>query len=395
MDPVRNPYAPGAGSPPPALVGRDTELELIRVAVERLLLGRFARSVILTGLRGVGKTVLLQEFQKLARSRNWVCQALEASDGLRFPQAMGEIVRKLILRLSPRQDLTDRMRRALGVLKSFQMRWNLPGGDLTVGLDPVPGGADSGLLDQDLGDLFAEAARLARRQEAGVLITLDEVQYLKRHDLGALTVGLHRTSQELLPILVVAAGLPSVPALVGEARSYAERLFDFRLINCLNAEDARAALVAPAEEEGVVWRPDALDRIVSETRGYPYFLQEFGKRAWELAEGPDTITGADVDAAIPVGVDELDSGFFRVRIDRTTDAERTYLVAMASLGDGPYASGQVAARMGKDTPGVGPLRDRLIRKGLCYSPRHGEIEFTVPMFADFVRRRLDATTGRA
>lgn len=390
MDPIRNPYSPGAGNPPPALVGRDSELETIRVAIERLRLGRFARSVILTGLRGVGKTVLLQEFRRLGQGRDWVCQPLEASDGMRFPQAMAELVRKVLVRLSLAQNVADRAKRAFGVLKSFQMRWNLSdgAGELSMGLDPVPGWADSGLLDEDLAGLFTEVGETARERGKGVLVTVDEVQYLKRKDLAALIVGLHQVNQEQLPFLVVGAGLPSVPALAGQARSYAERLFDFRSINSLGDNDARAALVEPADEEGVVWRPEALDRIVGETRGYPYFLQEFGKQAWDLADGPAEITSADVDTAIPIAVDELDTGFFRVRIDRTTDAEREYLVAMASLGQAPYASGRVAAALGKDTPGVGPARDKLIRKGLCYSPRWGEIDFTVPLFDDFVRRRL-------
>lgn len=390
MDPTRNPYSPGAGSPPPALVGRDAELETIRIAIERLRLGRFAKSVILTGLRGVGKTVLLQEFRRQGQSRDWVCQPLEASEGMRFPQAMAELVRKVLLRLSPAQNVADRAKRALGVLRSFQMRWNLPdgAGELSMGLDPVPGWADSGLLDEDLAALFMEVGEAARERGKGVLVTVDEVQYLKRKDLAALIVGLHQVNQEQLPFLVVAAGLPSVPALAGEAKSYAERLFSFRSINSLDEDDARAALVKPADEEGVVWKPDALDRIVDETRGYPYFLQEFGKQVWDLADGPVAITAMDVDTAVPTAVDELDTGFFRVRIDRTTDSEREYLVAMASLGEGPYASGRVAATMGKDTPGVGPVRDRLIKKGLCYSPRWGEIDFTVPLFDDFVRRRL-------
>ena len=389
MNPIRNPYNPGAGSPPPALVGRDAELEIIRVAIERLRLGRSAKSVILTGLRGVGKTVLLQEFRRLGEQREWVCQPLEASEGMRLPHAVAELVRKVLLRLSPAQNLAERARRALGVLKSFQMRWNLPdGGDVTVGLDPVPGWADSGLLDEDLGGLFTEVGETARERGKGVLVTLDEAQYLKRKDLGALIVGLHQVNQEQLPFLVVAAGLPSLPALAGEAKSYAERLFDFRSISILSDADARAALEQPAMEEEVVWQPAALDRIVSETKGYPYFLQEFGKQAWNTAEGPCKITAADVDAAVPTVVDELDTGFFLVRIDRTTDAEREYLVAMASFGKGPYSSGGVAAKLGKDTPGVASLRDKLIKKGLCYSPRHGEIDFTVPLFDDFVRRRL-------
>lgn len=306
-----------------------------------------------------------------------------------LPNAMADLVRKVLLRLSPAHDIADRVRRALGVLKSFQMRWNLPdGSDLTVGLDSVPGWADSGLLDEDLAGLFTEVGEAARERGRGVLVTLDEVQYLKREDLGALIVGLHQISQNQLPFLLVAAGLPSVPALAAEARSYAERLFDFRTINSLGEEDARSALVTPAEQEGVAWEDEALDRIVAETKGYPYFVQEFGKQSWDVAEGADRITAADVDAGVPIAVDELDTGFFRVRVDGTSDGEREYLVAMASLGRGPHASGRVAAAMGKDTPGVGALRHKLIEKGLCYSPRYGEIDFTVPLFDDFVRRRL-------
>ncbi len=391
MDPTHNPYSPGAGSPPPALVGRDAELEAVRIAIERLRLGRSARSTILTGLRGVGKTVLLQEFSRLGQERDWVCRPLEAGRGMSLPNAMADLVRKVLLRLSPARDLADRGRRALGVLKSFQMRWNLPdGSDLTVGLDSVPGWADSGLLDEDLAGLFTEVGEVARERGRGVLVTLDEVQYLKSDDLGALIVGLHQISQNQLPFLLVAAGLPSVPKLAAEARSYAERLFDFRTINSLGEDDARAALVEPAEQEGVAWEDEALDRIVAETRGYPYFVQEFGKQSWDVAEGADRITAADVDAGVPIAVDELDTGFFRVRVDGMGDAELEYLIAMASLGRGPHASGRVAAAMGKDTPGVGALRHKLIEKGLCYSPRYGEIDFTVPLFDDFVRRRLGA-----
>lgn len=391
MDPIRNPFNPGAGSFPPALVGRDSEIETLRIAIERLKLGRSARSMILSGLRGVGKTVLLQEFRRLGQARGWICRDLEASSGLSLPHVMADLLRKVLLRLSPAHDLADRVRRALGVLKSFQMRWDLAdGGDVTMGLDPVPGWADSGLLDEDLAGLFVEIGEAARDRRKGVLLTLDEVQYLKRDDLGALIVGLHQISQRQLPFLMVAAGLPSVPALAGEARSYAERLFEFRTINSLREDDARAALAAPAVREGVSWHDDALDWIIHRTRGYPYFLQEFGKQAWDMAESADEITAADVEAGVPLAVDELDTGFFGVRIGRTTDAERDYLVAMASLGKGPYGSGSVAAKMGRDTPGVGPLRHRLIEKGLCYSPRRGEIDFTVPLFDDFVRRRLGA-----
>lgn len=389
MDPVRNPYSPGAGSPPPALVGRDDELETFDIAIQRLALGKSAKSLMLTGLRGVGKTVLLREFGQTAKRHGWVHQHIEATEDLHFAEAIAMLARKALLRLSAGERLADRSRRAFGVLKSFQLRWKLPeGGDVTLGIDPVPGHADSGALEDDLAGLFIEVAEMARDRQVGVLFTIDEIQYLSKDQLASLIVGLHQISQEQLPLMVVGAGLPSLPALAGEAKSYAERLFTFTVIGSLDPTTAAAALATPAEDEGVLWQPDALAEVVNATEGYPYFLQEFGKEAWDVAPGPDSISAADVQAAIPIAVSELDTGFFRVRIDRTTDTERAYLVAMASLGDGPYSSGDVAAAMGRTTTQVGPHRDALIKRGLCYSPRYGIIAFTVPMFDQFVRRWL-------
>ena len=389
MDPVRNPYSPGAGSPPPALVGRDMELEQFDIAVQRLALGRSAKSMMLIGLRGVGKTVLLREFGRIAEGHRWVHQQLEATDDIRFAKAMAVLVRKALLRLSAGQRMAARSRRAFGVLKSFQLRWHLSdGADLAIEFDPIPGRADSGVLDEDLSELFVEVGLVARDRGVGVLFTIDEIQYLSRADLSALIVGLHRVSQEQLPFMVAGAGLPSLPALAGQAKSYAERLFTFRTIDSLDQAEAEAALVAAADAEGVTWSRDALQRVVSITEGYPYFLQEFGQESWNVAVGPDEIVEPDVEAAVPIAVDELDTGFFQARIGRTTDAERAYLVAMASLGVGPYKSGDVAAAMDKRTTQVGPHRDALIKRGLCYSPRHGVIAFTVPMFDQFIRRHL-------
>lgn len=384
---MRNPYSPGAGSPPPALVGRNEELRRLETAVQRLGLGRPARSLILTGLRGVGKTVLLREFGRIGQQHRWIYQKIEATEDFDLPASAAILVRKSILRLSTGQRVAERARRALGVLKSFQLRWELPtNGSVVARLDPVAGYADSGALDYDLGDLFTEVGELARDRGVGVLFTLDEMQYLRKQHLTALIVGLHSISQEQLPFVVVGAGLPSLIAQVGDSRSYAERLFEFRLINSLKTAEASAALVEPANAEGVRWHPDALEQVVTRTGGYPYFLQEFGKQVWDVAEGPNELTPADVDAATPIATDELDSGFFRMRFDRTTDMERAYLLAMASLGGGPYLSGEVAAAMGKTTTQVGPHRDTLIKRGLCYSPRHGVIDFTVPMFDEFLRR---------
>ncbi len=389
MNPVRNPYSPGAGFPPPALVGRDEEKREFDIALQRMEIGRPARSFMLTGLRGVGKTVLLIEFGKMAQNRNWIFQRLEATEDTHFPEAVSTLARKAILQLSAKRRLADRARRAMGILRSFQLRWNIPeAGSIDATIDPVLGLADSGELDDDLADLFAEVGEFAREQSTGVLFTVDEVQFLAREHLSALIVGLHRISQELLPLMVVGAGLPSVPSLAGNAKSYAERLFKFSVIDSLNTGEAADALKLPALNEGVEWSADALGLVVDKAEGYPYFLQEFGKRTWDAADGPQLIRVEDAEAAIPVANDELDTGFFAVRLDRTTPAERDYLFAMASFGQGPYQSGDIARSMGKRTTQVGPTRDSLIKRGLCYSPSHGVINFTVPMFDRYVRRRL-------
>ncbi len=388
MDPVRNPYSPGAGTPPPALVGRDHELRSVEIAIQRSALGRPERSVMLTGLRGVGKTVLLKQFGRIAKSNNWTHQHLEATEDISFPGAASTLVRKAILQLSARQRLADRTRRALGALKSFQLRWSIPEAGVVVEAEPFPGLGDSGDLDDDLADLFVEMALLARDQDSGVLFTIDELQYISQQDFSALILGLHRISQEVLPLMVVGAGLPSLPGLAGEAKSYAERLFQYTAIGSLPAAAASDALQSPAQDEGVRWSSDALSLVVDRSEGYPYFLQEFGKRSWDAATGPQVIQAKDVEAAIPIAIDELDTGFFAARFDRTTPAERQYLSAMASFGKGPYQSGDVATALGKRTSQVGPVRDSLIKRGLCYSPSRNVIDFTVPMFDQFVRRRL-------
>ncbi|MDE0117019.1 MAG: ATP-binding protein [bacterium] len=389
MDPVRNPYNPGAGVRPPALVGRDEELRSFDVAVQRLGRGRHDRSILLSGLRGVGKTVLLQEFGRIAHGHQWVHQHVEATEGFELTEAMALLARNAILRLSPGKRIAENTRRALGALRAFQVRWELPeGAGVVAEIDPLFGWADSGRLDNDLGDLFAELGQLARDHQRGVLFTIDEMQYLARDRLGALITALHRVSQLQLPLVVAGAGLPSLLALVGDARSYAERLFAFRTINSLNHEEAIAALAVPSEQEEVEWQTAALNAAIEATKGYPYFLQEIGKHTWELAPGPDQITADDVEIALPVATEGLDSGFFRVRVDRTTAAERDYLKAMASLGPGPHSTGDIASVLDKTTPQVNQFRDALIKRGLCYSPRHGHIDFTVPMFGDFIMRRL-------
>lgn len=390
MDRVRNPFTPGAGSRPPLLVGRDAQLEAMSVAVQRMALGRFERSILLTGLRGVGKTVLLNEFGRIAENRGWVHAHLEATEDTHVAGAVATLARQVLLELSLKERVKDRARSALAALRTF-VKVHVPTGDggaLTIDLEPRPGLADSGDLDGDLGGVFKEVGETARAGQTGVLLTVDELQYLSRNELGALIVGLHRVSQLGLPLLVAGAGLPSLPGLAGEARSYAERLFSYVEVGSLDHDDARRALVEPVESEGAAWEREAVDQVIARTEGYPYFLQEFGKQAWNLADGP-TITMEDVTASATLAVDELDRGFFRARIDKTTDTERDYLRAMASLdGPGPWRSGDVSAALGKTTTQTGPVRDSLIKRGLLHAPRHGFLAFTVPMFDQFVRRAL-------
>ena len=343
----------------------------------------------LTGLRGVGKTVLLREFREIATGHGWVSQSLEASEDSPFVRQIAAAAQGALLDLTPGRRLSQMASRVLGVLKSFQLSWDIPeAGTLTLGVDPVDGRADSRVLQRDLTDLLREVAQHARDRDKGVVITIDEIQHLPKQLLRPLIVGLHEISQADLPLLVVGAGLPSILGLLGEARTYAERLFTFVDINSLDDESGARALVEPAAAEGVSWGDGAIEEVLSLTEGYPYFLQEFGRQAWRMAEGPDRISRQDVLDAAPLARAELDTGFFRVRMDRTTDAQRAYLTAMAAMGPGPHRSGDVAQALGKKTTQVGPVRHSLIQRGLCYSPRHDVIAFTVPMFDEFIRRHI-------
>ncbi|HEY5454497.1 MAG TPA: ATP-binding protein [Acidothermaceae bacterium] len=385
MDPVRNPYSPGAGTRPPALVGRDHEIDAMDVVLQRLRLGRDGRSQLLTGLRGVGKTVMLNEFEQLASGRGYFHEHIEVTDEGDLAPRLAAAFRRVLLSMEARRRIGERVRRALGVLKAFSIQ--LPGGsELSIDVDAVYGPADSGDLATDLAGLFVEIGEVARDHDAGVLITIDELHYVNLQTLEALVMGLHRANQLRLPITIAGAGLPSLAALTGEAKSYAERMFIFPVIGSLPEEEAREALVVPAADEKVQWHDAALEAVLRETQGYPYFLQEFGKQAWDAAEGPAVITAEDVERCIPVATAELDDGFFRVRTGRTSDPERAYLRAMAELGPGPVRSGEVAALLNRKTTALGPTREGLIRKALCYSPRWGEIDFTVPLFGAFMRR---------
>ena len=390
---MRNPYAPGAGTRPPALVGRDREIEAMDIALQRLRLGRDGRSQMLTGLRGVGKTVLLNEFEQLADARGFFHEHIEVGeDGVLAPVLVAAF-RRVLLTIDAKRRIGERVRHSLGVLKAFSLR--LPDGvELNLDVEPVPGPADSGDLASDLAALFVELGEVARAHEAGILLTIDELHYVDLPTLTALVVGLHRATQLRVPITIAGAGLPSLAAVTGEAKTYAERMFSFPRIGSLSEDLAVEALASPAADEGVRWEERALETVVRTTQCFPYFLQEFGKAAWEVADGPDVITADDVERCLPLATAELDDGFFRVRTGRTNDTERLYLRAMAELGPGPVRSAAVAALLGTRTNSLAPTRDRLIRRAVCYSPRWGEIAFTVPMFGEFMRRWMPVLPRR-
>jgi hypothetical protein len=355
------------------------------VALQRLKLGRDGRSQLLTGLRGVGKTVMLNEFEQIADGRGYFHEHIEVGEDGELAPRLAAAFRRVLLSMEARRRIGARVRRALGVLKAFSIR--LPNGpELSIDVDAVYGPADSGDLATDLAGLFVEIGEVARDHDTGVLITIDELHYVNLVTLEALVMGLHRASQLALPITIAGAGLPSLATLTGEAKSYAERMFVFPVIGSLPDAQAREALVVPAADEKVTWDDAALDHVLRATQGYPYFLQEFGKQAWDAADGPRRITAEDVGRSIPVATAGLDDGFFRVRTGRTSDPERAYLRAMAELGSGPARSGEVAALLHKRTTALGPTRDGLIKKALCYSPRWGEIDFTVPLFDEFMKR---------
>jgi len=364
------------------------------VALQRLLLGRDGRSQLLTGLRGVGKTVLLNEFEQVADARGLFHEHLEVGEEGTLAPALVGALRRVVLAMDAKKRIGLRARHALGVLKAFNLR--LPdGAEIHIDVDAAVGTADSGDLGADLADVFVELGQVARDHATGVLITVDELHYVDGPTLTALIVGLHRATQLGLPITVAGAGLPSLVAVAGEAKTYAERMFTFPQVGSLSPELAIDALVVPAADEGVSWDDDALARVLEITEGFPYFIQEFGKTAWDVAGGSDRITADDVERSVPVAIAQLDDGFFRVRVGRTNDSERRYLRAIAELGPGPVRSGDVALLLGATAQSVGPTRDSLLKRAICYAPRRGEIAFTVPLFDAFMRRWIPVAPRRA
>lgn len=396
MDPVTNPYAPGAGSPPPELAGREELRERVRIALQRVRLGRAAKSVLIVGLRGVGKTVLLDRMRADAESNSIHTLWVEAPEDRSLPAILAPQLRIALLRLSLNERAKDFARRALGGLAGFSKALKVKYQDIEVGLDfdPEPGLADNGDLEQDLQALFEVAGLAAREGETALALFVDELQYVEEEELAALITAMHRTSQRRLPVVLVGAGLPQLRGRMGNARSYAERLFDFPEIGPLTDGEARIAIAKPANDEGVDVDDDALSRIVSETHGYPYFLQEWGKHSWETAdESPITIK--DVETASEIAIAALDESFFRVRFDRLTPLEKRYLRAMAELGPGPHRSGEIATLLKREVTSLAPTRSNLISKGMVWSPSHGDTAFTVPLFDQFMNRIMPGDGWRS
>ena len=378
-----NPYRPGAGTRPPALEGRDSYIEHFENLLLRALDGRPGKSIMPIGLRGVGKTVLLNEFGKIARGRDLAVAFVEAPETADLRVLVAAQLRRILLGYDESKP-SAKVMKALRILKSFQMQ--LPDGSLvSMNFDALAGHGDSGNLADDLTDLLVAVGEAAAERSTGVLLAIDEVQYLDAAALGALITAIHRTTQLDLPVILVGAGLPQLPALAGDAKSYAERLFEFPFIGSLIDDDASKALILPARGLNVEYSDDARKAVLAATEGYPYFIQEWGYHIWNHASGSE-IALSDVNDVSPRVVDSLDKNFFMVRYERLTPSEKKYLLAMSKLGPGPHRSGDIASELGVKVETVAPRRSALITKGMIYSPAHGDTAFTVPLFDQFMLR---------
>jgi AAA ATPase domain len=389
MDPVDNPFSPGAGTQPPELAGRETVLADVNVTLQRSRKGIFSRSSIFVGLRGVGKTVLLNRAREIAEEQNFTTIFIEAHEEKSLPALLIPPLRKILLRLNTADQVSEVARRGLRVLKSFASNFKakLSFGEIDVelGVQPEEGSADSGDLEHDLGELLIVIAEAANARGDAICLLIDELQYLDEKEMSALIMALHQVSQRKLPLILYAAGLPLILGLAGRSKSYSERLFTFPRIGVLDAADARKAIERPVEALGVSFAPEAIDAILEKTGRYPYFLQQWGYEAWNVAS-TSPISLETVKEATARAIGQLDDSFFRVRFDRLTKREKDFLFAMVQVGGDTQKSGDIAATLGVKTTSIGPLRSSLIRKGMIYSPAHGDNAFTVPLFDDFLRR---------
>jgi AAA ATPase domain len=387
MDPVTNPFAPGAGTPPPELAGRDGLREAVRIAIERQRRGNPAKSLLLVGLRGVGKTVLLDRMRLDAERTGALCIKVEASEKRSLPGLLAPKLRSALLVLSRTEKAKALAQRALRGLAGFARALKVKFQDIEMALDfePELGLADNGDLERDLSDLLAEVGAAAQAADTVLVLFMDELQYVPEEQFAAFIHALHGCAQQKLPVCVVGAGLPQLRGRAGEAKSYAERLFDYPEVGQLPDEAARQALVKPVRALGVEFEAAAVDEILRQTSGYPYFLQEWGKRAWEVAVS-SPIGAHAIEIATQEAIAALDESFFRVRFDRLTPVEKRYMRAMAELGPGPHRSGDVADVLGRKVTALSPVRSSLIGKGMIWSPGHGDTAFTVPLFDAFMKR---------
>lgn len=387
MEEFRNPFVPTAGAQPHELAGREAIIAAADVALRRIAAGRAHKSNFFVGLRGVGKTVLLNKIKANAEALNYEIVFLEAPEKKRFEEMIFPSLRRVVLGLSAQAKAKDIVEKSLRALQNFAAAFNISFGEYAVSVDAAPGVADSGDLQNDLQDLFLAIGRLAKDAGRGAAIFIDELQYLSEDELSAVIVALHRVSQDNLPVTFFGAGLPQIAKLAGNAKSYAERLFDYVEINALDATAARQALTGPIEAEGAKIDDALIDAIGKQTQYYPYFLQEWGYHAWNVA--PGSPMGIDVmEETTKRATARLDSGFFRVRYDRLTPKEKEYARAMAEIGGRSQKTAEIAALLGVDAQTKGPLRASMIAKGMIYSPSYGDIAFTVPLFDDFLRRRI-------
>lgn len=395
MDPIRNPFAPGAGTPPPELAGRDDLRGALHVALKRAQIGRPAKSAMLVGLRGVGKTVLLDRVREDAEEAGIHTVRIEAPEGRSLPALLAPQLRQALLRLSQVEAAKGYALRGLRALAGFARTLKVTFADIEVGLDyaPEPGLADNGDLEHDLQALFEQVGLAAKSAETALAVFIDELQYVEELQLAALITAMHRMEQRQLPVVLVGAGLPQLRGQMGNAKSYAERLFDFPEIGPLPPEAARLAIERPLAKEGVAIDADALEQVLEVTKGYAYFLQQWGSHIWRAAS-QSPISKADVDTASITAIAALDESFFRVRFDRLTPREKKYLRAMAELGAGPHRSGDVAACFEAKVSSLAPTRSSLIVKGMVWSPNHGDTAFTVPMFDEFMKRIIPGDDWR-
>ena len=387
MDPRTNPYSPGAGNPPPELVGRDELIEKISIELDRCKNGLSHRSFLMVGLRGVGKTVLLNRLATDAEVNHFAVVSIETPERRSLPALLAPPLRSTLIKLDTSAAANDIVKKTLKVLGSFIGAMKIKYNDIEFGIDlgKEAGLADSGDLENDLTELFLQIGLAAKERQTAFVLFIDEIQYIKEEEFAALIMALHKCTQRQLPVMVVGAGLPQLIGQAGEAKSYAERLFQYPEIGPLDRDAAKKALTLPAAEKGVNYTDEALEEILSQTKGYPYFLQEWGKHSWQCADS-SPITGDDARQASRIAISELDGSFFRVRFDRLTQSEKKYLRAMAELGDGPHRSGDIAHLLEKEVQSGAPIRASLINKGMIYSPDHGDNSFTVPLFDGYMKR---------